>query len=79
MYASTDRKPRLPTVCRVSVIMSVNEQIPEETPKLFDAFISYSSHDSNVATRLEEELRQEGFVVCWINENCWLATILLKE
>ena len=40
--------------------MSVNEQMPEETPKLFDAFISYSSHDSNVATRLEEDLRQEA-------------------
>ena len=47
--------------------MSVKDQMPEETPKLFDAFISYSSHDSNVATRLEEELRQEGFVV-WLDK-----------
>ena len=47
--------------------MSVNEQTPEETPKLFDAFISYSSHDSNVATRLEEDLRQEGFEV-WLDK-----------
>ena len=47
--------------------MSVNEQTPQETPKLFDAFISYSSHDSNVATRLEEDLRQEGFEV-WLDK-----------
>ena len=47
--------------------MSVNEQMSEETPKLFDAFISYSSHDSDVATRLEEGLKQEGFEV-WLDK-----------
>ena len=47
--------------------MSVNEQMPEETPRLFDAFISYSSLDSDVATRLEEDLKQEGFEV-WLDK-----------
>ena len=42
-------------------------KMPEETPKLFDAFISYSSHDSDVATRLEEGLKQEGFEV-WLDK-----------
>ena len=47
--------------------MFVNAQMPEETSKLYDAFISYSSHDSNAATRLAEELEQEGFVV-WLDK-----------
>ncbi len=47
--------------------MPVNHEMPEETPKLYDAFISYSHHDSGAATRLADELEQEGFVV-WLDK-----------
>ena len=47
--------------------MPINKEIPEETSKLYDAFISHSSLDSDVAIRLANELEQKGFFV-WLDK-----------
>ena len=47
--------------------MPVDDEMPEETQKLYDAFISYSHHDRDAAMRLAEGLEQEGFVF-WLDE-----------
>ena len=46
--------------------MPVNRETLEEA-KLYDAFISHSSHDSDVATRLASELEQANFTV-WLDK-----------
>ena len=45
--------------------MRSNDEIRNESVKYYDAFISYSSHDSEVATQLAIELERAGF-------NYWL-------
>ena len=46
--------------------MAVNSEMPDATLKLNDAFISHSSHDSEVAIRLANELEQADFSV-WLD------------
>ena len=47
--------------------MAVNGEMPDTTLKLYDAFISHSSHDSEVAICLANELEQADFSV-WLDK-----------
>ena len=47
--------------------MAVNGEMPDATLKLYDAFISHSRHDSEVAIRLANELEQADFSV-WLDK-----------
>ena len=47
--------------------MAANNRMPNRTIKLYDAFISYSSDDSDIAQRLANELEQADFAV-WLDK-----------